>query len=667
MFLKLRKSFKSLSISNQLTIYFIVIFSAFSFLLYYTIPILLNYPPDTINTTFDKEVSVLYYIYQFFLAVIGITLFFICYLKVALKDVDKWWKNKSSNLTDIIKVRKKAMNFPYKTYIYMEILPALIVLSTLILTGSHPLILLFKMTAIIFSFSTFIASVFLVFSKNTLYPVLKESSKYVVVDEHHKQESLSRNLVFQLFPGVLVVALIMSLVGYYRLTIEKENLLNNYYKTSLSSEAYKITTNNISEINDILSAHYLDDLVYSFIEYPDGTIYTSNNTTLSHFFVKYMHDLTPSHNNTVYEAYTIDCQAVIQEINIRGESYTVGIYYEISSFSSFLLFLFISIVLFIFNLIMIFYVVISLVKDIKKVDEELKHIINNDSLTDKTKLPITSNDELGALSINLNMIQKLNREQLDQIKDNQDKLMEKERLASLGQLIGGIAHNLKTPIMSISGAAEGISDLIKEYEISIGDPQVTNEDHHDIAKDMSVWVEKIREYTEYMSDVITAVKGQAVVLSEEDNYTFTIEELSKRVDILMKHELKNALINLNIHMNVDSSIELKGNVNSLVQVINNMISNAIQAYNGETNKDIEFIINKDKNNIIFSIKDYAGGLPKEVEKKLFKEMITTKGKNGTGLGLFMSYSNIRAHFNGNITVKTEQGVGTQFDISLPIL
>lgn len=47
-------------------------------------------------------------------------------------------------------------------------------------------------------------------------------------------------------------------------------------------------------------------------------------------------------------------------------------------------------------------------------------------------------------------------------------------------------------------------------------------------------------------------------------------------------------------------------------------------------------------------------------------MVTTKGKNGTGLGLFMSYSNIRAHFNGNITVDSKQGVGTEFKIILPL-
>ena len=258
-------------------------------------------------------------------------------------------------------------------------------------------------------------------------------------------------------------------------------------------------------------------------------------------------------------------------------------------------------------------------------------------------------------------------EDMQTIKDNQDSLMESERLASLGQLIGGIAHNLKTPIMSISGAAEGLTDLVKEYDMSIENPSVNFDDHHAIAKDMSVWIEKIKDYTEYMSDIITAVKGQAVTLSETENTSFDLEELVKRIDILMKHELKNAIIYLNVHMFIDSKIVIHGDVNSLVQVINNMISNAIQAYNGRTEEEINLDFNMDdNNNLIISIEDHADGLPQKVKDKLFKEMITTKGKNGTGLGLYMSYSTIKAHFNGNITFESEEGKGTKFNIILPL-
>lgn len=256
-------------------------------------------------------------------------------------------------------------------------------------------------------------------------------------------------------------------------------------------------------------------------------------------------------------------------------------------------------------------------------------------------------------------------EDMQTIKNNQNMLIEQERLASLGQLIGGISHNLKTPIMSIAGATEGLNDLIKEYDASIGDPEVTEQDHHDIAKDMYGWTEKIKEYTEYMSDIITTVKGQAVTLSEDEEISFTIEELIKRVNILMRHELKNAYIVLNTKINIDENTTIKGDVNSLVQVVNNLISNAIQAYNGEQYKDINLIIDRKNDDIVISVQDFACGMPKEVQDKLFKEMVTTKGKKGSGLGLFMSYSTIKGHFRGEMTFESEVGKGTTFYITLP--
>jgi len=265
-----------------------------------------------------------------------------------------------------------------------------------------------------------------------------------------------------------------------------------------------------------------------------------------------------------------------------------------------------------------------------------------------------------------NKISNLTKSHVLQIEKSQDILVEKERLASLGQMIGGIAHNLKTPIMSISGATEGLKDLTNEYRISVGDVSVTLEDHQEIANDMEEWINKIKTHTSYMSDVITAVKGQAVTMSEEQAVSFNLDELVKRINILMRHELKNALIDLEIQMKANPNAILKGNINSLVQVINNMISNSIQAYEGKPEQNIDLIVDRDENNLFISIRDYGCGLPDKVKDKLFKEMITTKGKNGTGLGLFMSYSTIRAHFNGNVTFETEKGKGTIFHIALPV-
>lgn len=233
-------------------------------------------------------------------------------------------------------------------------------------------------------------------------------------------------------------------------------------------------------------------------------------------------------------------------------------------------------------------------------------------------------------------------------------------------MIGGIAHNLKTPIFSISGAAEGLQDLITEYKESITDETVTIQDHLAIADDMYEWVNKIKNYSAYMSDVITAVRGQAVAFTDRSNEFFSIDDLTKRISLLMKHELQHSLTSLSTIVEVDKDLEIKGNINSLIQVINNLISNAIQAYDGCPNQIIEFKIFEDGKNIIFSIKDFGPGLSEEVKEKLFKEMITTKGKNGTGLGLFMSASNIKAQFNGDITFSSEKNKGTIFNVIIPI-
>ena len=241
---------------------------------------------------------------------------------------------------------------------------------------------------------------------------------------------------------------------------------------------------------------------------------------------------------------------------------------------------------------------------------------------------------------------------MQNLEKNQNTLMERERLASLGQMIGGIAHNLKTPIMSISGAADGLEDLITEYKKSIDDPEVTKEDHHAIANDMSSWISKIRTYDSYMSDVITAVKGQAVNMNDEKPILFTVKELLNRVNILMKHELKNALVILNIDYKVSENTQILGNINSLVQVINNLISNAIQAYNGKPNQSIDLVVDSKDDKLLISVIDHGCGISKEVQDKLFSQMITTKGQKGTGLGLFMSYSTIKGHFKGDMNFES---------------
>ncbi len=277
--------------------------------------------------------------------------------------------------------------------------------------------------------------------------------------------------------------------------------------------------------------------------------------------------------------------------------------------------------------------------------------------------PIYSSDiYLGTIILLKDITQ--SKRDLDTIQSTHSIIMEQERLASLGQLIGGIAHNLKTPIMTISGGLEATRELATEYDESIEDESVTKKDHHEIAEDLIGWIDKIKPYCSYMSDIISAVKDQAVNLSDSSTSSFTLNELLKRVELLMKHELKKYHCKLNIKSEVGMLTEFKGGVNNLVQIFDNLIVNAIQSY-GKDQGIIDLKIKQKDNQIVFSVKDYGMGISPEVQKRLFKEMLTTKGKDGTGLGLYMSYSTIKGRFSGEMWLHSTLGKGSTFYISIP--
>ncbi|HOM03503.1 MAG TPA: ATP-binding protein, partial [Acetivibrio sp.] len=157
---------------------------------------------------------------------------------------------------------------------------------------------------------------------------------------------------------------------------------------------------------------------------------------------------------------------------------------------------------------------------------------------------------------------------------------------------------------------------------------------------------------------------QADNMNESENISFTVGELLKRVEILMSHELKKFSCELRIDIRVDENTQIKGEINNLVQVMNNLISNSIESYNGKEGK-IDLLISKNTQEVEIVIRDYGSGIPENVRKKLLKEMITTKGKNGTGLGLYMSHSTIKGKFGGTMKIKSEEGKGTEISILIP--
>ena len=258
------------------------------------------------------------------------------------------------------------------------------------------------------------------------------------------------------------------------------------------------------------------------------------------------------------------------------------------------------------------------------------------------------------------------KESMQKLQDNQARMMEQERLASLGQMMGGLAHNLKTPIMSISGSVSAVENLVRECVLSLGDEEITIDDYKEIYTEMNDWLQKVRDACAYMSDIISAIKGQAANMSGSDNAEFSLDELLKRVSLLMCHELLHGNCHLVIDHRLPEEVLLQGDINTLVQVVNNLVSNAIAAEQPKGGGAIVIGVDKDESMLKLFVKDTGTGVSEEIKQHLFKQMVTSKGAQGSGLGIYMSNAVVRGRFGGAMWFEDNPEGGTIFGISIPL-
>lgn len=258
------------------------------------------------------------------------------------------------------------------------------------------------------------------------------------------------------------------------------------------------------------------------------------------------------------------------------------------------------------------------------------------------------------------------KKSMKQLQESQTRMMEQERLAFLGQMVGGLAHNLKTPIMSIAGCTAATRRLVQEARESQGDEEVVPEDYLEIYEEIDDWLSKISISCSYMSDIITAIKGQTINLYTSEKREFTLDELIKRTALLMRHELMASGCKLILEYDPKERIILTGDINNLIQVVNNLVGNAIYAERDSETKEIYIGIEEDETHLSLYVKDTGRGIDARVRGRLFREMITSKGTKGTGLGLFISNSVVRGKFGGFMWAKDNPDGGAIFGFSIPL-
>lgn len=236
---------------------------------------------------------------------------------------------------------------------------------------------------------------------------------------------------------------------------------------------------------------------------------------------------------------------------------------------------------------------------------------------------------------------------LKELKDTQIQLINSEKMASLGQLIAGVAHEINTPLASISSNNSIISKIIKKL------------DHDEVVQTLGEINELDREAVQRISNMVKSLK-KFVRLDEAE---LQDADINKEIDLtidLIRHETKNKI---EIVKNYSELPLIKCYPNMLNQVFMNILMNACQSI-AKSGK-IAITTGFKDNNLTVKIKDNGKGIEHDKIDKIFTAGYTTKGVGvGMGLGLAISEKIIQKH-EGKIAVNSEIGRGSEFIITIP--
>jgi two-component system NtrC family sensor kinase len=260
------------------------------------------------------------------------------------------------------------------------------------------------------------------------------------------------------------------------------------------------------------------------------------------------------------------------------------------------------------------------------------------------------------------------------LKSTQSQLIQSEKMASLGQLTAGIAHEIQNPLNFVNNFSEVSSELVDEMNEKL--EEGNTEDAKEIAADLKANLEKINHHGRRAGDIVKGMLQQSrasTVVKEPTDINALADEFLR----LAYHGLraKDKSFNVTLITDFDDSI---GMINMIPQdigrVILNLITNAFYVVD-EKKKQIGEIYEPTiavgtrrlPDKVLISVSDNGKGIPHKVLDKIFQPFFTTKPTGqGTGLGLSLSYDIVKAH-GGDLKVETKEGEGSEFIIILPIV
>jgi two-component system NtrC family sensor kinase len=319
-----------------------------------------------------------------------------------------------------------------------------------------------------------------------------------------------------------------------------------------------------------------------------------------------------------------------------------------------------------------------LLKALKEADKELEIANFKLDRTEKVKrtTAILLEETIQELELKRKAVEETNdalQKSLEELKAAQQQLIQSEKMASLGELTAGIAHEIQNPLNFVNNFSDVSTELVDEMneELANGNTQSAIE----IANDLKQNLEKINHHGKRAGDIVKGMLQHSRTSSGQKELT-DINALADEYLRLAYHGLraKDKTFNAATKTDYDDSIGLiKVIPQDIGRVVLNLITNAFYAVNERKKSQpenyepvVSISTKKEKDKIEIKVKDNGTGISQKVLGKIFQPFFTTKPTGqGTGLGLSLSYDIVKVH-GGELKVETKEGEGSEFIIQLRI-
>lgn len=255
---------------------------------------------------------------------------------------------------------------------------------------------------------------------------------------------------------------------------------------------------------------------------------------------------------------------------------------------------------------------------------------------------------------------------LDELKQAQDHLVRTERLAALGGMVAGVAHEINTPVGISVTAASYLKNQMDVYQQRYGSGTLTREDFEQMLKEADEASSIVLANLSRAAELVQGFKQLAVDQVSDERRALEIHTYVKEILVSINPLFRRT--SHNIELDCAEDIQLVTYPGAIAQIINNLISNSLlHGFEGIDSGKIHLRITREGREMLIHYADNGVGMSQNNLRKIFDPFFTTKrNRGGSGLGANIIYNLVTAKLGGKINVTSEEGQGMHFYIRLPI-